>query len=263
MMNTNTTVAVEISQQEAWYLLHLLKLKALPGLPVPEDFAKQTTLLNAVENSLVAKGLIKRDYDLAARRIELAVDEVVTALVGAGALAERVISLVYETSPLTGEVTWFCFAPSLTVMRHEPQPGVVQFSAIGDGGMLQSMIALALHLDVLQPPLAGDFHVALPAEMLQTARAAVTANEVFNLFASSGIPAEMAQPLSEIVKGYETIGRVVMSSAKDQAVSAFSFLYSAQSGYWIIIPDGPQVIMAPVLPTDITGRIADWLSATN
>lgn len=255
------TIAIELSQEEVWYLLRALKLKGVPGFDVLDEDMFNDDVLISAENSLLARGLIERELNLAERVSTIGVTRTATALVGAGAIARQTLMLEYEPTSNAGRIrTWFYFAPELIVMHAQPEPTSHRFIAIPDGEMLFNTIATTLHLNTERHDLPFDAPIGIATDDFVMARDAASYDDALVILQNDlGMPADEAKPIAAAMHHKAAIGRVLFANLSEEKTDGFVFLTGEQTGFWMIDGDNNVAQIQPVLPTAITARILDYV----
>jgi hypothetical protein len=185
-INTNTfAVDIQLSDAELYFLLDVLKIPKLPGMPdkKAELSADDKNLdLLAGLNALRARDLIRDDH--VAER--LVVDKMLSAMLIVCASSQRAIFIGHTVGAEPQQITSYIYIQdSMAVVHRTERPGVERFIALFDLPTLQAQLRtelmlvsddgdsispIAVHIALFQAAITtfGEGHAADALQMLMT-----------------------------------------------------------------------------------------------
>lgn len=251
------TIAVDLGQEEAWTLLYMLRIGALPGLKPPDESPERLeAIYQAGERSLRARGLIQSRLDDQQQTV-LGLTREVMALVAGCALAQRVLSLSYEFSPDLIDVRRIYFIPELRILHYLPEPGIHRFLGLASGAMLLDAIISALRLGGTSKPPA-EYTVRLDRRIFEAASASGSAKAATVILLDAGQDETLATTLGELLALHAPVGRALMTDVRTGDSSGLSFL-AAPNGYWVVVNDGDSIELHAAIASDITGWVTEQI----
>lgn len=250
------TLIVNLSQEELTVLLRLLGIAQLPGFNPPVQLASVAN--EVAQRGLLSRGIMRPDGD------NMRIDETIAGVIGAGAVTQHAMNIVYADPAGSRDSGWFYLLPDLSVFHNTPFPGVHHFETINDGAAFLMLVAAVMRLDG-RDETRGEgtsfdlsktiWDAAMPAILSgdkSTAKKALTQANAPDGFVTSAIEARSVNVV--------TVLRMTPQNTLDtQAL----LIITGAKGYYLVKPRSADVL--EITPTDSIGvldTIADQLGFT-
>jgi hypothetical protein len=247
-------ILLDLSDYETAIILRQLGAPRLPGFTPEEtlDAAVETAILSV----LLARGLARLTPENT-----VAIEDGISAIVGAGALFGAALSLTAADEQNRTEQHWFYIAPGVTVYHTTILPRVQRFQTVPDSLAMTVMLAQLMRIDPNSTAKAVSDGIIMPlslweriVELNRADQQALLAQELTDVALPPEIVAAVTQPARRMAVS------MLYPQADGSVQADMLIVLNTANGFWLVRIEGDQAQMTPANSRELLDALADLVT---